>query len=384
MPVAKTKRDYYDVLSVKRDSTPEEIKKSFRELAKKHHPDRNPDNKIESEEKFKEVAEAYAVLSDEEKRRRYDQLGHDGMQGGHGPGDFSGVSVDDLFASFFGGRGSSIFEEMFGGSAGGRNAGREQGASLRFEIEITLDEAHKGVTKTVDLVRDELCGTCKGSGAKVGTKPTQCTYCRGQGYVLRSQGFFAMRSACTHCHARGEINESPCAECRGGGRVRKRVRLEVPIPSGIENGTRIRLAGEGDPGEQGGARGDLYIFVKVKEHEYFMRRARDLLIEMPVTYPMAALGGEIEVPTLDARMRLSIPKGTQSGQLLRLRGMGMPDVNRYGKGDLFVRVVIETPTKLTSEQETLLRKLAEIEKVQVKPHSQRTFFDKLKDFFGEE
>lgn len=378
--MAKTKRDYYEVLGLKKEASPEEIKKAFRELAKQWHPDRNPDKKQEAEEKFKEIAEAYAVLSDEQKRKQYDQFGHDGMQGMSGA-DFSGVSVEDIFASFFGGRGGSIFDDLFAGGGGYGQQG--QGASLRYEMEIDLAESAKGVKKTVEISRDELCETCGGNGAKPGTKPTSCNYCRGHGYVARSQGFFTMKTACPRCGGRGETVENPCTGCRGSGRKRKKVRLEVPVPAGIESGTRIRLAGEGEPGDDGGPRGDLYVFVRVREHEYFVRRGRDLLIEMPVSFAMAALGGDIEVPALDGRVKLPVPKGTQSGQLLRLRGMGMPDVHGYGKGDLFVRVVVETPTKLSTEQEELLRKLAALDKVNVKPHSSRSFIDKLKDFFTE-
>lgn len=384
MPVAKTKRDYYEVLGVDKTATADEIKKAFREAAKKWHPDRNPDNKKEAEEKFKEIAEAYSVLSDDEKRKRYDQFGHQGMHGMPGT-DFSGVSVEDIFASFFGGHGGgSIFDEIFGAGGGGVGGGRYagQGASLRFEMEITLEEAAKGVKRTIEIQRDELCETCKGSGAKAGTKATKCNYCRGTGYVTRSQGFFTMRGTCPRCNGRGETIESPCEKCHGSRRERKKVRLEIPIPAGIEDNTRIRLAGEGEPGDDGGPRGDLYVFVRVKEHQYFVRRGNDLLIEMPVPFSMAALGGEIEVPTLDGRVRLSVPKGTQSGQLLRLRGIGITDVHGYGKGDQFVRVAIETPKKLTKEQEELLRKYAELEKVSVKPH-ERSFFDKLKDLFAE-
>ncbi|MCW8129908.1 MAG: molecular chaperone DnaJ [Planctomycetota bacterium] len=385
--MATSKRDYYEVLAIKKEASQDEVKKAFRELAKKWHPDRNPDNKKEAEEKFKEIAEAYAVLSDEQKRKAYDQFGHAGMQG-MGGADFSGVSVEDIFASFFGGagggRGGSIFDDLFGGAGGDGRYGSAQGASLRYEMEIDLEESAKGVTKTIEIARDELCETCNGSGAKPGTKPTECNYCRGNGYVARSQGFFTMKTACPRCGGRGETVESPCGTCRGSGRKRKKIRLEVPIPAGIESGTRIRLAGQGEPGEEGAPRGDLYVFVRVREHEYFLRRGRDLLIEMPIAFTMAALGGDIEVPTLDGRVKLPVPKATQSGQLLRLRGLGMPDVHGYGKGDLFVRVVVETPTKLNAEQEELLRKLAALEKVNVKPHSQKSFIDKLKDFFHDE
>ena len=381
--MAKTKRDFYEVLGVQKDAAPDDVKKAFRDLAKKWHPDRNPDNKKEAEEKFKEVAEAYAVLSDDQKRKQYDQFGHDGLRGMPGA-DFSGVSIEDIFASFAGGRGGSIFDELFGGAAGGRQEAANQGASLRFELELDLEAAAKGITKTIEIARDELCETCSGSGAKAGTKPIACNYCRGQGYVARSQGFFTMRSTCPRCGGRGSAIEAPCATCKGSGRKRKKVRLEIPIPAGIEDNTRIRLAGQGEPGDDGGSRGDLYVFVRVREHEFFLRRGKDLLIEMPVPFSMAALGGEVEVPTLDGNVRLPIPKGTQSGQLLRMRGLGISDVHGYGKGDQFVRVAIETPVKLSAEQEALLRKFAQTERVSPKPHQQRSFFDKLKNFFGEE
>lgn len=386
MRTMANKRDYYEVLGVQKDAQPDEIKKSFREAAKKWHPDRNPDNKKEAETRFKEIAEAYSVLSDEEKRRRYDQFGHAGMQGVPGA-DFSGVSVEDLFASFFGGRGGggngSLFEELFAGQGGGRYGGPAQGASLRFEMDITLEEAAQGVTKKIEIARDELCEDCKGNGAKAGTTPASCNYCRGSGYVTRSQGFFTMRTTCPRCGGRGVTIESPCPGCKGTGRQRKKIRLEVPIPAGVEDNTRIRLAGQGEPGEEGGPRGDLYVIVRVKEHEFFIRRGRDLLVEMPIAYTMAVLGGEIEVPTLDKKVKLSVPKSTQSGSMLRLRGLGLPDVGGYGKGDLFVRVVIETPKKINKEQEELLRKLAELEHVTTKPTSQSSFFDKLREFFTE-
>ncbi|MCZ7645482.1 MAG: molecular chaperone DnaJ [Planctomycetota bacterium] len=380
------KRDYYEVLGVKKDAPPDEIKKAFRDAAKKWHPDRNPDNKAEAEKRFKEVAEAYSVLSDDEKRKRYDQFGHQGLQGVPGA-DFSGVSIDDLFASFFGGRGGSgsLFEDLFGGGAGGGGGryGPAPGASLRFELEITLEEAAQGVAKKIEITRDELCETCSGSGAKAGTRPASCNYCRGTGYVTRSQGFFTMRTTCPRCGGRGSTIEAPCESCKGTGRERKKIRLEVPIPAGVEDNTRVRLAGQGEPGDDNGPRGDLYVIVRVKEHDFFIRRGRDLLVEMPIPYTMAVLGGEIEVPTLENRVKLSVPKSTPSGKLLRLRGLGLPDVSGYGRGDLFVRVVIHTPKKVSKEQEELLRKLAELEQVNGKPTSQSTFFDKLREFFTE-
>lgn len=377
--MAKAKRDYYEVLGVSRTASQEEIKKNFRELAKKWHPDRNPDNKKEAEEKFKEIAEAYAILSDEDKRHKYDQFGHEGLQGVPGA-DFSGVSVEDIFATFFGGR-RSIFDDLFG--AGGGYAGPAPGASLRAELEISLEESATGCAKTIELAREELCDTCHGQRTRPGTRPATCGYCRGQGMVTRSQGFFTMRTTCPRCHGQGQIIETPCPDCHGRGRQRKRTRLEVSIPAGVEDNTRIRLPGEGEPGEVGGPRGDLYVIVRVREHEYFVRRGRDLLVEIPIPYSMAALGGEVEVPTLTGRVKLPIPKGAQSGQLLRLRGLGMPDVHGYGKGDLFVRAIIEVPKKLSDEQEELLRRLARLDNVNIQPR-RRSLFEKLKDLFAEE
>ena len=378
--MAKQKRDYYEVLGVAKNASADDIKKAFRELAKKWHPDRNPNNKKEAEEKFKEVAEAYAVLTDEDKRRRYDQFGHEGLEGMPAP-DFSGVSVEDIFASFFGGRGSP-FDDFFGGG-GGYGGGPAPGASLRYEMEISLEEAYKGHTREIQIARDEICETCHGSRAKPGTRAVTCNHCRGQGVVTRSQGFFTMRTTCPRCGGHGQTIDTPCPECRGTGRIRKRINLEVAIPAGVEDNTRIRLAGQGEPGDEDGPRGDLYVIVRVRPHEYYVRRGRDMLVEIPIPYTMAVLGGEVEVPTLAGRVKLPIPKATQSGQLLRLRGLGMPDLHGYGKGDLFVRAVIDVPKKVSAEQQELLGKLAALEKPNLQPH-QRSFFGKLKDLFSEE
>ena len=382
MSVANQKRDYYEVLGVARTATADEIKSAFRTLAKKWHPDRNPDKKAESEEKFKEIAEAYSVLSDEEKRQRYDQFGHAGVSGPAGGGGFEGVSVEDILSQFFGGRagaGGSVFDDLFGQQAGGSG----QGTSLRSDIEIDLEQAYRGVKKTLELNRDELCETCTGTGAKPGTRPVRCTYCRGSGYATRSQGFFTMRTTCPRCGGRGEVVETPCASCRGSGRQPKKVRLEVEIPSGIQDNTRIRIDGQGEPSAEGGPRGDLYVFVRVKEHEIFVRRENDILLSIPIPFTMAALGGEVDVPTLEGKARLTIPRGTQSGKMLKMNGLGMPDVRGYGKGDQMVRVVVEVPKKLSAEQEELLRKLALLDKASVTPHK-RSIFSKIRDFFSEE
>ena len=384
MSVSNQKRDYYEVLGVARTASPDEIKSAFRTLAKKWHPDRNPDKKAESEEKFKEIAEAYSVLSEEDKRQRYDQFGHAGVSGAAGGGGFEGVSVEDILSQFFGGGGGgrgSVFDDLFGGMQGQQQS--NQGASLRADVEIELEQAYRGVKRTLDITRDELCETCSGTGAKAGTRATRCTYCRGSGYATRSQGFFTMRTTCPRCGGRGEVIETPCATCRGTGRQPKKVRLEVDIPAGIQDNTRIRIEGQGEPSSEGGARGDLYVFVRVKEHEMFVRRENDILLSIPIPYTMAALGGEVEVPTLEGRARLAIPHGTQSGKLLKMGGLGMPDVRGYGKGDQLVRVVVEVPKKLNAEQEELLRKLASLEKTGVTPHK-RSIFSKIREFFTEE
>jgi molecular chaperone DnaJ len=378
MTVAGTKRDYYEVLGVKRDASPDEIKSAFRQLAKKWHPDRNPDNKAESEEKFKEIAEAYAVLSEEDKRRQYDQFGHAGVSGSMP--DFQGVSVEDLIGQFFGRRGfgGSIFDDLFGAQA----EAPSRGASLRYDIQIDMEQAYRGVTKTIEIARDELCETCHGSGAKPGTRRTTCSYCRGTGHLIRSQGFFTMRTACGHCGGRGDVVEARCPKCQGAGTETKKVRLDVSIPAGIEDGTRIRLQGQGEPA-QSGRRGDLYVFVHVKEHELFVRHENDVLLQVSIPFTMAALGGEVEVPTLSGRARLTIPHGTQPGKMLRMPGLGMPDIHGYGKGDQIVRLMIEVPKKLTAEQERLLRELAAMEKTSVTPQK-RSLLGKIRDFFAEE
>jgi molecular chaperone DnaJ len=382
--MANTKRDYYEVLGLKREATPDEIKSAFRQLAKKWHPDRNPDSKLEAEEKFKEIAEAYSVLSDEQKRAQYDQFGHAGVTGGSA--DFHGVSVEDILNQFFGGRagmggvggvGGSIFDDMFGAQA--ESSG--QGASLRYDIEVDLEQAYRGVTKTIEISREELCGECQGTGAKPGTRPARCSYCRGTGYATRSQGFFTMRTTCPRCGGRGEVIETPCLSCRGSGQQAKKITLEVPIPAGIEDNTRIRLQGQGDAGTSG--RGDLYVFLHVKPHDIYVRRGENILLSIPIPFTLAALGGEVELPTLEGPARLTIPKGTQSGKVLKMSGLGMPDVHGYGKGDQLVRIVVEVPKKLSAEQEQLLRKLAELEKSNVTPHK-RSIWNKLRDFLSDE
>jgi len=374
------------VLGLSKTASADEIKSSFRQLAKKWHPDRNPNNKVEAEEKFKEIAEAYGVLSDEQKRAAYDQYGHAGVSGPAGGGGYQNVSVEDILNQFFGGRGGgggsgSIFDEMFGGQGGGRESA--QGASLRWDMELTLEQAYKGVEKTIEINREELCDTCSGSGAKAGTKPVACSYCRGSGYVTRSQGFFTMRTACGRCAGRGEVVESPCTTCKGSGRQPKKVKINLKVPAGVHDNMRMTLQGQGEPGPDGGSRGNLIVMVHVKNHEIFDRHENDILMQATIPYTTAVLGGEIEVPTLEGRARLNIPKGTQSGRMLKMGGLGMPDVHGYGKGNQLVRVVVDVPKKVSAEQEELLRQLAILEKAQV-ASQKRSLFGKIKDFFSEE
>ena len=379
------KRDYYEVLGVERDAKEDEIKKAFRTLAKKWHPDRNPDNRNDAEKKFKEAAEAYEVLRDGDKRRQYDTYGHEGLSGAARV-DFSGVNFEDLFSSFFG-RGSpfggSIFGDMFGGGVPvGRAYGPERGASLRCEVTIPFEEAAKGTSRTIELVRSDNCPDCKGTGAEGGTAMTRCATCNGAGNVTQSRGFFTMRSTCPRCGGTGQMIEKPCPGCSGSGHIRKKAKIEIEIPAGIEDGTRMRIGGEGEEGPGGGPRGDLYCYVYVKSHEFFMRHGDDIVLEVPITFTQAALGADIEVPTLGGKAKVKVPAGTQSGKVLRLRGQGMPSPYGRGRGDELVQVLIETPRKLSGKQEEILREYAKTEKVNVSP-MRKSFFDKLKDYFKE-
>jgi molecular chaperone DnaJ len=368
------KRDYYEVLGLSKDASADDIKKAYRKLAMKFHPDRNPGDK-EAEAKFKEAAEAYEVLQDEQKRRRYDQMGHAGVDGmghaGHGFG-----SMEDIFAQFgdvFGGRGGSIFEEMMGG---GRQA-RNQGASLKLGLEITFREAVFGCTKTIDLKRNETCKTCNGSGAKPGTKPTTCRLCNGHGIVRQGQGFFVVQTTCPQCGGVGKVVSSPCSDCDGQGAKPEKVTIRVRIPAGVEDSTRLRVGGEGEPGRDGGPRGDLYVYVSVKADPFFERHEDNVACKVPVTYAQAALGGEIAVPTLDGEATLRIPPGTQPGDLLRMRGLGIPDGSGR-RGDQIVVVAVSVPKKVTKEQRDLLTRLGEIEDEQ---GEQRSFLDRIKAMF---
>ena len=377
---ASGKRDYYEVLGVPKNAEQDAIKSAYRKIALKYHPDKNPGNK-EAEESFKEAAEAYEVLSDSEKRAAYDRFGHAGVGGG-GP-QFG--SVEDIFGAFgdiFGGGrggGGSIFEDLFGGG-GGRQRARSRGAHLKVDLEVTLEEVAKGVKKTIEITRNETCGDCRGSGAAAGTKPKTCPDCQGRGEIVRSQGFFAMRTTCGRCRGTGEVIDTPCPKCSGTGRVPEKKSVTVTIPPGIDDGMQLRLSGEGEAAPRGGTRGDLYCEVHVKKHKLFQRRGDDIILEIPVGYAQAALGTDIEVPTLQGKSELKVPAGTQPMTMLRMRGLGLPRLDGYGVGDQFVRIAVEVPTKVDEETEALLRQLAEKEEQQVGT-KQKSFWDKVKEIF---
>jgi molecular chaperone DnaJ len=369
------KRDYYEVLGVAKDAGTDDIKKSYRKLAMKYHPDRNPGDK-EAEAKFKEAAEAYEVLSDEQKRARYDQYGHAGVEGmGHAGQGFS--SMEDIFAAFgdvFGG--GSIFDQFFGGGARGD---RNQGASLKLGLEISFREAVNGCAKTIDLKRNETCETCGGSGAKAGTKATTCRLCGGVGIVRQGQGFFVVQTTCPQCQGAGTVVADPCATCRGSGATAKKVTIKVRIPAGIEDGSRLRVSGEGEPGRHGGPRGDLYVYVSVKADPFFERHDQhDVVCKVPVTYAQAALGAEIEVPTLAGTAKLKIPAGTQPGEVLRMRGQGIPTGHGSGRGDQLVVVMVTVPKRVDARSRELLKELGEIEEAS---GEQRSFFERIKRMF---
>jgi len=365
------KEDYYTILGVERTASPEELKKAFRRLALKYHPDKNPNNK-QAEEKFKAVAEAYEVLSDPEKRRRYDLYGHAGLEGAQ-VGGFGGF--EDIFSAFQDILGGDPFGDLFG-----RPRRRASGAHRRIQIELTLEEVASGVERQVEVTRNEPCKDCKGTGAAPGTAPTLCPYCHGQGEVQHRQGFFTMREVCPNCRGAGRVIETPCPVCRGAGRAPQKVRIALRVPPGIEDGQRLVVRGEGDPGRDGAPRGDLYCDVRIKPHPVFQRRGGDLICEVPITFSQAALGAEIDVPTLTGTHRLKIPRGTQSGRTFRLGGQGLPHVNGFGRGDQIIITHVDVPRQLTPEQEDLLRKFAATEEVQVTPR-RKGFFEKVKQHF---
>ena len=377
-----SKRDFYEILGVNRDASDDEIKKAYRKLAMKYHPDRNPDNPS-AEEKFKEAKEAYEILSDAQKRAAYDQYGHAGVdpQAGMG-GGFGGGGGG--FADAFGG----IFDEIFGGRGGGGGGGRSniyRGADLRYNLEITLEQAAHGTETKIRIPTMEECEVCHGSGAKAGTQPKTCPTCNGSGQVRLQQGFFSIQQTCHKCHGTGRFFAVPCKSCGGAGRIKQHKTLAVKIPAGVDEGDRIRLAGEGEHGVNGGPPGDLYVQIHLKQHAVFQRDHNDLHCEMPISFTTAALGGEIEIPTLDGAASIKIPAETQSGRVFRLRGKGIKGVRSHTHGDLMCHVVVETPVNLTERQKELLRELEESSKDNSAKHNPRSksWMDKVKEFFGD-
>ncbi len=373
------KRDYYEILGVAKNTSEEEIKKAYRKLAMKYHPDRNPDSK-ESEDKFKEAKEAYEMLSNPEKREAYDRYGHAGVDPNMGGGGFGGAGAGG-FADAFG----DIFGDIFGGGRGRGGGGPQvyRGADLRYNLEITLEQAASGFDTTIRVPSSDKCETCNGSGAKPGTSASTCSTCNGHGQVRMQQGFFSIQQTCPKCHGTGKVITDPCAPCGGVGRIKRNKTLEVKIPQGIDNGMRIRVSGNGEPGTNGGPPGDLYVEIHIKPHTVFQREGDDLHCEMPISFVKAALGGEIEVPTLNGKASFTIPEGTQSGKTFRLRNKGIKGVRSGYAGDLFCHVLIETPVKLTEKQKDMLR---DFEKLTVEggaKHSpqSKSWMDKVKDFF---
>ncbi|MDQ6785968.1 MAG: molecular chaperone DnaJ [Acidobacteriota bacterium] len=371
-----SKRDYYEILEVASTATDTEIKAAYRKLAVKHHPDKNPGDHT-AEEKFKEAAEAYSVLSDVQKRAAYDRFGHSGVNAGAGFGAGSAgfSNIEDIF-DLFG------FGDMFGGrggASGQRRTAAQRGADLRYDLEITLEEAAAGKEEKLNIPRLETCDECGGKGAEKGSEPETCVTCSGSGQTRYQQGFFSVMRTCPNCGGKGQIIKNPCKKCRGAGRIEKEKTIEVKIPAGVETGSRLRINGEGEGGANGGAAGDLYVVIHVAEHEMFERQGANLYVSVPISFAQAALGAEIKVKTLDGEEDLKIPQGTQTGSVFRLKSKGMPALGGRGRGDLFVAATIITPKNLTKEQRKLLEQLAEVEDVDFQDES---FMDKVRNIFG--
>jgi molecular chaperone DnaJ len=380
-----SKRDYYQVLGIGRDATDQQIKSAYRKLALKYHPDRNPGDHT-AEERFKEAAEAYAVLADPQKRDLYNRFGHAGVSGaGAGAGGFD-PSVFAGFEDIFGSLGDLFgFGDMFGGRR--RRGGPQRGADLRYDLEISFEESFEGAETAIQIPREETCETCKGSGAAPGSAPEICSQCRGSGQLRFQQGFLTVARPCTNCHGTGRVISKPCQACRGAGRVGRERKITVKIPAGIATGQRLRLYGEGEHGTAAGPPGDLYVVVHVQEHPFFHREGDDLYCELPVAFPTLALGGDVRVPTMKAEEDLKIPPGTQPGARFKLRGKGMPNVSGRGHGDLYVIARAVVPRKLTREQRELIEELAkvmpqEIVDPETAESSEKPFFEKVKDIFG--
>jgi molecular chaperone DnaJ len=376
------KRDYYDVLGVGKNASNDEIKRAYRRMAMKYHPDKNPDDK-KAETKFKECAEAYEVLSDPEKRQRYDQFGHDGLRG-MGMRDYTHMRWQDIgsiFEDIFGGFGD--FADLFGvgGRRRTRRTGPTRGYDLETSVELILNDIAKGTEKTIEFTRQDICPECNGTACARGTAPTQCPTCSGTGQVAKGGGFFQMISTCPQCRGAGKIITSPCKKCRGTAKVPKKRIVNIKIPPGVHEGQGIRVANEGEPGRNGGPRGDLYCYVRIKPHEFLQRDRNDLIAVVPISFTQAALGTTIDVPSLDGPRLLKIPAGTQYGSIFRIKGQGLPDMRTGRTGDELVQITIETPAKLNTKQQELLREFAKTENKVVSPKS-KSFFEKLKKHFG--
>lgn len=367
------KRDYYEILGLDRDASDDAIKKAYRKLAMQNHPDRNPGDK-EAEERFREASEAYQVLSDSERRAQYDRFGHAAFEQGAGFGgfDFGGGFAEDLFSDLFG--------ELFGGRGRSRSRSR-RGDDLRYDLEIAFEEAAEGAEKRIEIPRVSKCDDCGGSGAADGADRVTCGGCQGSGQVRYQQGFFTIAKTCNQCRGAGTVVKNPCRGCSGAGVRQKMVSLDVRIPPGVDEGTRLKLRGEGAPGQAGGPAGDLYVMLSVREHPLFSREGSHIICEIPITFPEAALGAEIEVPTLGGKVMMKVPAGTQSGSVFRLKGKGVPDPRGYGRGDELVRVSVEVPRQLTARQRELLSEFARDMQKEVNPLS-KGFFDKVKEMFG--
>jgi molecular chaperone DnaJ len=359
-------RDYYKILGVTREASEEEIKKSYRKIAMECHPDRNPGNK-EAEEKFKTASEAYEVLRDPEKREIYDRYGIEGLRGTGFTG-FGGF--DDIFSAF-----GDIFEDFFGFGTTHRGKTRARpGADLRYDLKISFYDAAFGKETEIEIPKNMLCDVCNGSGAKPGTYPTHCPNCKGTGQVSRSQGFFTISTTCSQCHGEGKYISHPCKECRGYGRVSKNKKIQIRIPPGVDTGSKLRIRSEGEPGERGGPPGDLFVFIYVEPHDFFSREGDDITCQIPISFVQAALGSEIEIPTLNGKRNLTIPKGTESGELFRIKGEGFPKLRGYGRGDQLVQVIVRTPKNLTKRQEEILLEFEEVSKSKDRVEGRRDFF----------
>lgn len=377
--------EYYDLLGISKDASKDEIKKAYRKQALKYHPDRNKDNP-EAEAKFKEISEAYEVLSNDEKRQLYDRFGKDGLQGapgmgGHGAAGFG--SMEEALRTFmgaFGGGGDTIFDSFFGGDGGGH--AYQAGANKKVTISVTFEEAAKGIEKEANISNYVTCNDCHGSGAASPQGIKTCSQCGGQGQVVQSRGFFSMAMTCPSCNGEGQTITDPCKGCQGQGRVRKKQRVKIRIPAGVDNGMRLRMAGYGDAGPGGGPNGDLYVFINVKPHDVFHRDGDNIILELPIGFAEAALGCKKDLPTLGGgQCRISIPAGTQTGKVFRVRNEGFPNVHGHGKGDMLVSVIVETPTQLTERQRELLQEFGELEGPHNHP-TKKSFLDKLKFFFA--